>query len=81
MATWKCDIKKQYGKFSGFAWKATEKQGNAVAENVETQSAIIDAVVGNIKKSGFVAGDEVIFRDAAYASLGELKGVMSRSPY
>jgi hypothetical protein len=82
MATYKCDIKKQYGKFSATVWRATDKAADApVAKDVDTVQVAVSKVIDGIGKLGYAEGDEVIFRDTAYASLGELKGVMLRAPY
>ena len=81
MATFKCDVKQQYGKFLGFAWKAGEAQGDAVCKDEPTATSAVDKVVAQLKTAGFGRGDEVIFRDTAYAELAELKGVMARSRY
>lgn len=81
MATYKCDVKQQYGKYAGFAWKAGDAQGDAVAKDHATANGAVDVVVATLRAAGFGQGDEVIFRDTAYGTLAELKGVMSRSRY
>lgn len=81
MAIFKCDIKQKFGKFSGYAWKAGDAQGPAACENEATAGAAVDKVLAKLRGNGFGSGDEVIFRDTAYADLGELKGVMARAPY
>lgn len=81
MATFKCDIKKQFGKFSAHVWKASDKPAAPVIENEEALVTTAEAVVKAVKKAGFAEGDEVIFRDNAYNSLAELRGVLTRSPY
>lgn len=81
MATYKCDIKQQFGKYSGVVWLATERPGDPVAKDEPTVAAVVDQVVGKLKSLGFAEGDEVIFRDTAYQSLREAKGVMLRSRY
>ncbi len=81
MATYKCDVKAQYGKFSGFAWKAGDAQGEAVAKDQANSAGAIEQVVATLKGAGFGQGDEVIFRDTAYGTLADLKGVMSRAKY
>ena len=81
MATFRCDIKQQYGKFSGFAWKHGEAAGAPVAKDEATAAGAIDAVVASLKTAGFANGDEVIFRENAYGSLGDLKGTLKGSRY
>lgn len=81
MATFKCDVKQQFGKFHGYAWKVGDPQGNPVCKDEATANAAVDKVVGALRTGGFDRGDEVIFRDTAYATLQELQGVMQRSRY
>ncbi len=81
MATYKCDIKKQFGKFSGLVWKASDRPGKALFDTEVSAQGAADQVVAAIAKSGFGDGDEVIFRDNAYTSLTELKTTLARAPY
>jgi 3-methyladenine DNA glycosylase Tag len=81
MATYKCDIKKQYGKFSGWVWAVSEHQGDAICKDESAAAAVVERVLGKLKDKGFATGDEVIFRDTAYPSLHELKFVLDRAPY
>lgn len=81
MATYKCDIKKQYGKFSGWVWKTPDRQGAALCQGEATAAVVVDKVLEHLKAGGFGAGDDVIFRDTAYPTLGELKAVLARAPY
>ncbi len=81
MATYKCDIKKQYGKFSGWVWAASERQGDAICKDEATATVVADRLLTKLKDKGFAAGDEVIFRDTAYPTLHELKYVLDRAPY
>lgn len=81
MATWKCDVQMKFGKFSAHVWKATERPGKPVASDLSTSKNAVQECVDALKKSGFSEGDEVIFRDSAYASLGEVQFVMDRAPY
>jgi hypothetical protein len=81
MATFKCDMKKQFGKFSAHVWKATERPVEPICQNEESAASAAEHVVKAIGKAGFTEGDEVIFRDNAYQSLAELRGVLQRSPY
>ncbi len=81
MATWKCEVKMKFGKYSSHVWKATERPGKAVAEDLSDSKAAVSSCIDAIKTAGFGEGDEVIFRDSAYGSLGELRHVMSRAPY
>ena len=81
MATYKCDIKKQFGKFSGHVWSAATRPDKATCENEATVVAAADKLLKALGKSGFGEGDEVIFRDNAYPSLAELKAALLRAPY
>lgn len=81
MATFKCEIKKQFGKFSGHVWNASGRPDKATCENEATVAAAADKVLTALGKSGFGEGDEVIFRDNAYPSIGELKAALLRAPY
>ncbi|MSP91533.1 MAG: hypothetical protein EXR79_06990 [Myxococcales bacterium] len=81
MATFKCEIKKQYGKFAAHVWRATEKGDVPVAKDLPTLQVAIDKVLSGAGQLGYTDGDEVIFRDTAYATFGDLKAVMLRSPY
>lgn len=81
MATYKVDIKMKFGKYSSHVWKATERPGEPVAADLESSKVAVEKCIDAIKAAGFQKGDEVIFRESAYASLGELKHVMSRAPY
>ena len=81
MATYKCEVKKQFGKFSGHVWAAAARPSKATCENEATASSAADKIVSALGKSGFGEGDEVIFRDNAYPSLAELKAALVRAPY
>ena len=81
MATFKCDIKQQFGKYQVWAWKASERQGDVLAADLSDAKVATEQILGALKKGGFGEGDEVIFRSVAYASLGELRGVLTRAPY
>ncbi|MCO4764471.1 MAG: hypothetical protein KC502_23370 [Myxococcales bacterium] len=81
MATWKCEVKMKFGKYSSHVWKATERPGNSLADNLDEKKDAVGTCIDAIQKAGFTDGDEVIFRDSAYASLAELRHVMSRAPY
>ena len=81
MPTFKCEIKKQYGKFNAHVWRASEKGDVPVAKDLPTLQVAVEKVLAGAGQLGYADGDEVIFRDTAYATLGELKGVMLRSPY
>lgn len=81
MATFKCDIKKQFGKFSGHVWKASDRPGTAVCDGEATAQSTAELIIKAINKAGFGEGDEVIFRDNAYMSLGDLRVVLQRAPY
>ena len=81
MATWKCDVKMKCGKYSAHVWKATERPKKAVAEDLISAKIAVQECIDALKKAGFAEGDEVIFRDTAYASLSEAKFVMDRAPY
>ena len=81
MATWKCEVKMKFGKYSSHVWKASDRPGAAVADQLGDSKAAVTSCIDAIRKAGFEEGDEVIFRDTAYASLGELKFVMDRAPY
>ena len=81
MATWKCEVKMKFGKYSSHVWKATERPGKAVAEEIADKKDAVGKCIKAIQKAGFGDGDEVIFRDSAYASLRELQFVMDRAPY
>ena len=81
MATYKCDVKQQFGKFHGFAWKAGDPPGDAVCKDEATANAAAEKVIGTLKGAGFGRGDEVIFRDTAYTTLQEAQVVMQRSRY
>lgn len=81
MATYKVDVKMKFGKYSVHVWNATERAGDAVASDLATAKGAIDSCITAVKAAGYKEGDEVIFRDSAYASLAELKHVMSRAPY
>lgn len=81
MATWKCDVKMKFGKFSAHVWKATDRPGKAVAENLSTAKSAASQCIDSLKSAGFAEGDEVIFRDSAYNSLAEAQFVMDRAPY
>jgi hypothetical protein len=81
MATYKCEIKKQFGKFSGHVWKATERAGEPVTKDQLALNVTVDLVLAGVSKAGFGDGDEVIFRDNAFATIGELRAALLRSPY
>ena len=81
MTTYKCDIKMQYGKYSSHVWNATDRPGEPIAKDLGSSSQAIDKCIKAVEKSGFDKGDEVIFRDSSFASLSELRHVMSRAPY
>lgn len=81
MATWKCDVKMKFGKFSAHVWKATDRPGTAVAEGLSTSKTAVQECIDALRKGGFSEGDEVIFRDTAYGSLSEAQFVMDRAPY
>jgi|ETNmetMinimDraft_26_1059896.scaffolds.fasta_scaffold238502_1 hypothetical protein len=81
MATYKVDVKMKFGKYSAHVWKATERPGDAVAGDLDSSKAAVTSVIDGVKAAGFSEGDEIIFRDNAYASLAELKHVMNRAPY
>ena len=81
MATWKCEVKMKFGKYSSHVWKATERPGDAVANELGDKKEAVGECITAIQKAGFGDGDEVIFRDSAYGSLRELQYVMSRAPY
>ncbi len=81
MATFKCDIKQQFGKYQAWAWKANTAQGDALAAGLGDPKVATEQVIDALKKSGFAEGDEVIFRSVAYSSLVDLRTVLSRAPY
>ncbi len=81
MATWKCDVQMKFGKYSALVWKATERAGKPVAADLASSKLAVQECIDALKKAGFAEGDEVIFRDSAYASLAEAKYVMDRAPY
>lgn len=81
MATWKCDVQMKFGKYSAHVWKATDRPGAAIAGDLASSKLAVQECIDALKKGGFGEGDEVIFRDAAYASLSEAKYVMDRAPY
>jgi hypothetical protein len=82
MATWKCEVKMKLGKYSAHVWRASEGQSSAIADGVATSKDAVEKVLESVKKAGFAEGeDEIIFRDNAYATLNELRYVMSRAPY
>lgn len=81
MATYKCEVKQRYGKYSGWIWKATERQGDPICAAEATSASAVTKVVDGLRDGGFGSGDEVIFRDIAYTSLAELRAVMARAPY
>ncbi|MCB9739404.1 MAG: hypothetical protein H6747_09055 [Deltaproteobacteria bacterium] len=82
MATWKCEVKMKFGKYSAHVWKATERAGVPVADGLGSSKAAVEQVLEAVQKAGFSEGDdEIIFRDSAYGSLSELRHVMSRAPY
>lgn len=81
MATYKCDIKKQFGKFSGHVWKASDRPGEPICRDEPNSQAAVDRVLAGVTSAGFGDGDEIIFRDNAYGSLTELRGVLMRAPY
>lgn len=76
MAIYKCEVKQRYGKFSGWVWKASERQGNPVCADEATSAVAVTKVVDSLRDGGFGSGDEVIFRDIAYSSLSDLRAVM-----
>lgn len=81
MATYKCEVKQRYGKYSGWVWKAAERQGEPVCADEATSAVAVGKVVDALRDGGFGAGDEAIFRDIAYTSLGDLRIAMARAPY
>lgn len=81
MATYKCEVKQRYGKFSGWVWKAADRQGDPVCTDEATSAIAVDKVLDALRKADLSTGDEVIFRDTAFASLPELRAVMARAPY
>ncbi|MEY3012647.1 MAG: hypothetical protein RIT45_1382 [Pseudomonadota bacterium] len=82
MATWKAEVKMKFGKYSAHLWKATDRPGVPVADGLASSKDAVDQVLAAAQKAGFAEGDdEIIFRDSAYASLSELRHVMSRAPY
>ena len=81
MATYRCDVKQQFGKFSALVWKATEKPGKPLAENMEDANGAANAVFAALQGAGFAEGDEAIFRNTNYPSLRELRTVIERAPY
>ncbi len=82
MATWKCDVRMKFGKYSAHVWKATERESAPIAGELGSAKVAIDKVLEAVQKAGYAEGDdEVIFRDTSYASLTELRQNMSRAPY
>jgi len=81
MATWKCEVKMKFGKYSSHVWKATDRPGAAIAQDVPEMKDAVGQCISAIQKAGFSDGDEVIFRDNAYPSLREVQYVMERAPY
>jgi hypothetical protein len=81
MATYKCEVKQRYGKYSGWVWKATERQGNPVCAEEATSAVAVTKVVDSLRDGDFGSGDEVIFRDIAYTALSDLRAAMARAPY
>lgn len=81
MATYKCEVKQRYGKFSGWVWKAADRQGEPVCTDEATSAIVVEKLLDVLRRADLASGDEVIFRDTAFASLPELRAVMARAPY
>lgn len=82
MATWKCDVRMKFGKYSAHVWRATDRDSAPVAADLPSSKLAVEKAIESIQGAGFADGDdEVIFRDSAYSSLAELRHVMSRAPY
>jgi hypothetical protein len=82
MATWKCDVKMKFGKYSAHVWRANEAPSAPVADGLASSKLAVEKVLESVQKAGFAEGDdEIIFRDTAFGTLSELRHVMSRAPY
>lgn len=80
MATFKLDIRKQYGQFNRriYAQGAAAPEFEGVFGSIQEVLASLDQA---FEGAGMAKGDGVIFRNIEYSEQSELRGVVLHAPY